>query len=255
MIMSNRIVVAVLALAVIVGGMVLQVAMVRAADAPAVPAFDAGGGSGKIRTLLLTGGAIHDAKGIGDIVQEMLKKTERFEVTRVHEDLDGLLAERIAPYDLVVFYWTIGEIKEAQKRGLMNHIAAGKGFVTFHSGADSFRGDPDYQAFVGGHFIGHPHYRPYQVSITPVDSPITKGIEEFMITDEQYILDYSSQMKVLANALHKGATMPVMWTKDWGKGRIFYSALGHDPKACKQEMFQRTLLRGALWAAGREVKE
>ena len=68
----------------------------------------------------------------------------RYPFTRVHEDLDAFLPERIAPFDLVVFYYTLGEIKEAQKRGLMNHIAAGKGYVTFHSGADSFRGDPDY---------------------------------------------------------------------------------------------------------------
>ena len=137
----------------------------------------------------------------------------------------------------------------------MNHIAGGKGYVTFHSGADSFRGDPDYRVLVGGHFIGHPRYRTYQVSVTEAKSAITKGIEEFMITDEQYILDYDPRVNVLANALHKGKTMPVLWTKSWGKGRVFYSALGHDPKACKQEMFQKLLLRGAQWAAGRKVTD
>lgn len=210
---------------------------------------------GRIKTLLLTGGEIHDGKAIGDVVQSAMEKTERFEITRVHGDLNALLADRIAPFDLVVFYWTVGEISEAQKRGLMNHVAAGKGFATFHSGADSFRGDPDYRAFVGGYFTGHPRYRTYQVSVTEIDSPITRGIEEFMITDEQYYLDYSSQVKVLANGLHKGKTMPVMWTKDWGKGRVFYSALGHDAKACEQEMFQTTLIRGAVWAAGHKIKE
>jgi len=210
---------------------------------------------GKIKTLLLTGGPIHDSKAIGDVVQAAMKKTGRFEITRVQGDLNALLADRIAPFELVVFYWTVDKITEPQKRGLMNHIASGKGFATIHSGADSFRGDPDYRAFVGGHFIGHPHYRTYQVSVTENDSPITKGITEFMITDEQYILDYNPKVKVLANALHKGKTMPVLWTKDWGKGRIFYIALGHDTKACKQDMFQKLLIRGALWAAGREVKD
>jgi len=150
----------------------------------------------------------------------------------------------------------MGEIKEAQKRGLMNHIASGKGFVTFHSGADAFRGDSDYEAFVGGHFVTHPAYRMYQVSITladrndpKVEHPITQGIKEFMITDEQYVLDYCPRVKVLANSLYKGDLMPVLWTKDWGKGKVFYSALGHDPKACEQEMFQVTLFRGMLWAA------
>jgi hypothetical protein len=71
-----------------------------------------------------------------------------------------------------------------------------------------------------------------------------------MITDEQYILDYDPRVTVLANALYQGRPMPVLWTKDWGQGRVFYSALGHDPKACQQAMFQQTLIRGALWAAG-----
>ncbi|MCU0961738.1 MAG: ThuA domain-containing protein [Pirellulaceae bacterium] len=204
----------------------------------------------QIKTLLLTGGPVHDAKAIGDIVQGALEQSGRFQVTRVHEDLDALLPERIAPFKLIVFYWTLGEINDQQKRGLLNHIAQGNGYVTFHSGADSFRGDPEYRALVGGYFVTHPHYREYQVSVTQQESPITRDISEFMITDEQYILDYDPRVTVLANALYQGRPMPVLWTKDWGQGRVFYSALGHDPKACQQEMFQQLLIRGALWAAG-----
>ncbi len=215
--------------------------------APACAAAD----DAPIKTLLLTGGPIHDGKAIGDIVQETLQKTGQFEITRVHEDLDALLPERIAPFKLVVFYWTLGELTDAQKRGLLNHIAAGNGYVTFHSGADSFRGDPDYRALVGGYFITHPAYRTYQVSVTQVESPITREITEFMITDEQYILDYDPRVTVLANGLYQGRPVPVLWTKDWGKGRVFYSALGHDPKACQQEMFQTLITRGALWAGGK----
>lgn len=211
--------------------------------------------TGKIKTLLLTGGPVHDGKAIGDVVFEAMNMTGKFDITRVHGDLDALLTDRIAPFELVVFYWTMDQINESQKRGLMNHIAAGNGFVTFHSGADSFRGDPDYRSFVGGYFIGHPKYRQYQVSVTENDSPITKDIVEFMITDEQYYLDYNPQVNVLANGLHKGKTMPVLWTKDWGKGRIFYNALGHDAKACQQEVFQKLMIRGALWAAKRDVKD
>jgi len=47
--------------------------------------------------------------------------------------------------------------------------------------------------------------------------------------------------------------MPAIWTKPWGKGKVFYLALGHDVKACQQDMFKKLLLRGSLWAAGRPV--
>jgi hypothetical protein len=220
------------------------------AQGPQTPAA-----GGRIRTLLLVGGPIHDAKGVGDVVEGLLKKSEKFDVTRVDNDLDALKADRLAPYDIVVLYYTLGTITEEQKRGLMNFVAAGKGYVTFHSGADSFRGDPDYRALVGGYFVGHPKYRTYQVSVTENTSPITRGIDEFMITDEQYLLDYDPRVEVLAAALHKGKAMPVLWTKPWGKGRVFYNALGHDKKACEQPMFQKLLLRGAIWAAGQEVAD
>ena len=176
--------------------------------------------------------------------RRLLEKTGRFEVTRVQDDLDALLPDRIAPFKLVVFYWTLGEINDAQKRGLLNHIASGNGFATCHSGADSFRGDPEYRALVGGYFVTHPSYRTYQVSVAKTDSPITRGIDEFMITDEQYIVDYDPRVSVLANGLYQGRAVPVVWTKDWGKGRVFYNALGHDPKACEQEMFQTLFVRG-----------
>lgn len=205
-----------------------------------------------IKTLFLTGGPIHNAKDIGDIVQKMMEKTGRFDITRVHEDLDALLPERIAPYKLVVFYWTLGDLTDAQRKGLLDHIAAGNGFTTFHSGADSFRSDAKYREMVGGFFVTHPAYRTYQVSVTKVESPITRGITEFMITDEQYILDYDPKVTVLANGLHEGKVMPVVWTKPYGDGRVFYCALGHDTKAVEQEMFQTILLRGALWSVGQE---
>jgi len=211
---------------------------------------------GKIKTLLLVGGTIHDWKGIGDVVVKTLAKTGKFDVTRVDKDLDAFLADRIAPYDLVVFYWTLGKLTPEQKRGVLDHVAKGKGFVTFHSGADSFRGDKDWHKFVGGHFIGHPRYRQYQVSITEVKHPITKGIDEFMTTDEQYFLDYDKDnLTVLGNGLHKGKLMPALWVKTHGKGRVFYSGSGHDVKALEQPIFKKLLVRACLWAAGREVKD
>jgi uncharacterized protein len=210
---------------------------------------------GKIKTLLLVGGEIHNFKGIGDVVEGFLKKTEKFDITRVDNDLDALKADRIAPFDLVVFYWTVGTIKEEQRQGLLNHIASGKGFATFHSGADSFRDDPIYRAFVGGYFITHPAYRQFQVSVVDDENPITKGLGDFMVTDEQYIVEYDCRITVLANGLWKGKVMPSVWTKPWGKGRLFYTGLGHDPKACEQAVFQKLLTRGALWAAGKPVTD
>src|SRR5437773_12246465 len=109
-------------------------------------------------------------------------------LTILEEDLEVLT--RLEPYDLLVFHYTIGEITDAQKNGLLNWIASGKAYAGIHSAGDSFRNCPEYRAMVGGHFVTHPHYRDYQVSVSQPEHPIMEGLTEFMVKDEQYILDY-----------------------------------------------------------------
>jgi len=204
----------------------------------------------KIKTLLFTGGEIHDFKGCGEAIADALSKNKKFEITRVENDFSILAAPNLDPYDIIVFYCTVGKITDAQKNGLLNFIASGKGYVAIHSGgADSFRECPEYRAMVGGHFATHPHYREYQVSVVDSEHPITKGLTEFTVTDEQYILDFDPRVNILCSALWKGKAEPVAWTKDWGKGRVFYLALGHNKESCQHKMFHLLLVRGALWAA------
>lgn len=208
---------------------------------------------GKINTLVFVGGSIHDWKGCSEVITDVLSDHDAFELTKIEDDLDALISPNLDPYDLIVFYYTVGEINDAQKNGLLNYVSSGKGYVGIHSAADSFRNCPEYRSMVGGHFITHPHYREYQVSITDPEHPITTDLVEFNVTDEQYILDYDHRVNVLASALHKGSMMPVAWTKHWGQGRVFYLALGHDKKACQHHNFATLLQRGALWAGTSEI--
>ena len=203
----------------------------------------------KIKTLVYAGGRIHDWKGCGDRIQEALAADGRFDITRVDDDLDCLIAPNLDPYDVIVFYHTVTEITDAQLLGLLHFVEGGRGYVGIHSAADSFRDSPTYRAFVGGYFLTHPRYREYQVSITEVEHPITEGMDEFCVTDEQYITSYDPRNTILATALWKGTAMPVLWVKEWGRGRLFYNALGHNPESCSAEVFQTLLLRGTVWAA------
>lgn len=204
----------------------------------------------KLKTLVFGGGQIHDWKGIQPILLDILKGAGQLDVTAAQEDLSAFEAENLAPYDVVVFHYTMGSITDAQRDGLSHWVASGKGFVGIHSAADSFRDDPDFRNFIGGYFVTHPRYRDYQVSLANLNHPITKGMEEeFIVKDEQYILDYDPRVNVLATALWKGHAAPVAWTKSHGNGRVYYLALGHDPAACQHPKFAELLLRGTLWAA------
>jgi type 1 glutamine amidotransferase len=200
-------------------------------------------------TLVFAGGQIHDFRGTGKVIMEALANQSELSLTYVEEDLNTFIAPGLDPYDLLVFYYTVGQLTDAQKNGLLNWVASGKGFVGIHCAADSFRTCPEYRAMVGGYFVTHPRYRDYQVSVADANHPVTEGLTEFMVRDEQYVLDYDPRVHVLCTALYQGRAVPVAWTKAWGEGRVFYLALGHDPAACGHEMFQTLLRRGARWAA------
>ncbi|BCW98204.1 MAG: hypothetical protein KatS3mg024_1031 [Armatimonadota bacterium] len=201
-----------------------------------------------MKVLLFTGGEIHDHRGCGDEILRHLEGAGCYDVTRVEDDLEVFARPDLAGFDCVVFYYTVGEISDAQLVGLSDFIASGKGFVPVHSGADSFRDSDDYRAIVGGYFVTHPHYRSYQVSVLDREHEITRDLDEFTVTDEQYITSYDTRVNVLATALWQGKAWPVAWTKTWGKGRVFYLALGHDPAACRDPNFGLLLTRGVKWA-------
>ena len=203
-----------------------------------------------IKTLVLSGGGIHDSLGCGNEIERILRGDARLDVARAHDDLSVLEGDRLSPYDVVVLYYTRGELTDAQRDGLLKFVAGGKGFVGVHSASASFRDCAEFHCMLGGIFTTHPRPRPYQVSVVDPDNPFTEGIEEFFVEDEQYIMDYDPRVTVLASALYRGRAEPVIWTKAWGQGRVYYLALGHTPECCRHEMFAPLLIRGTVWSAG-----
>jgi len=209
----------------------------------------------KIKALVLAGGQIHDFRSCGAAIRQVLEADGRFDVTYVEDDLGVFEDGRLRPHDVLVLFYTVGELTTARRDGLLEWVASGKGLVGIHSAADSFRGCPDYRAMIGGYFATHPRYREYQVMLTDTEHPITKGLlevdpPEFFVRDEMYVTSYDGRNHVLARALWKDGTVPVAWVKPWGEGRVFWLALGHDGPACRQEVFAKLLVRGTLWAAG-----
>jgi uncharacterized protein len=232
--------------------------------------------SGK-RVLLFGGGGVHDFKAICPVLKEYLEAINGITVDYVVEDYSVFHAERIKDYDLAVVYHTGGELKPEPARGLVEWVSSGKGFVGIHSAADSFKNSPEYISMLGGVFKGHPPYREYIVGLTDIKHPVTADIEgykvkdwekwpvlEFKVSDEQYLLDYDPRVHILAVAtysgiwpydLSHGVQWPVAWVKRWGKGRVFYLALGHNYDACKNPFFKKIFINGSSWALTQEPEE
>ncbi|MEZ4996565.1 MAG: ThuA domain-containing protein [Bacteroidales bacterium] len=131
----------------------------------------------------------------------------------------------------------MSEITSAQEGGLLSAVRGGAGLAGWHGGlADAFRNNPAYQYMVGGQWVAHPGgVIDYNVTITDPDDPVTRGLREFRMHSEQYYMHVDPNVKVLATTTFtgehdywsEGCTMPVVWKKMYGKGRVFYSSLGH----------------------------
>jgi type 1 glutamine amidotransferase len=160
--------------------------------------------------------------------------------------------------DLIVPIWTMGRLSKEQGKSLCGAVRAGTGLAGFHGGmGDAFRGELEYEWMTGGHFAGHPYVGPYEVRRTAAGKSheATAGLPDaFAYTSEQYYMLMDPGVEVLAETayLHEGreVAMPVIWTKSWGLGRVFYSALGHKPKEFLDYPHVREMtVKGLLWAA------
>ena len=178
----------------------------------------------------------------------------------VSDTLDSFLdAEKLSSLDLIVICWTIGQITGDQLKGLVSAVKAGVGIAGWHGGmGDAFRNDCEYQFMVGGQFVSHPVIG-YEVNIIDHDDPITKGLKDFNVPgSEQYYMHVDPSNKVLATTMVKGSDdvpwikgciMPVVWKKMYGKGRVFYSSMGHQVKDFDIPEVKEIVQRGMLWAA------
>ncbi len=202
----------------------------------------------------------HHPKMFTDRVNAWLK-TKGAEVT-VSNSLDIYTNEKtMSETDLIIQYWTMGEITKEQEQGLLKAVKNGTGIAGCHGGlGDSFRKNTEYQYMIGGQWVAHPGGKiNYKIDISNIDDPITKGLVDFDIKDtEQYYMHIDPNSKVLAtttfgnkhNGWIEGAVMPVSWKKHYAKGRVFYLSIGHDPKDFDTPSAWKLLTRGIRWASG-----
>jgi type 1 glutamine amidotransferase len=178
----------------------------------------------------------------------------------ISDTLDTYLDQPLmSELDLVVPVWTMGAITKEQEAGLLGAIQSGVGVAGWHGGmGDSFRNAVNYQFMVGGQWVAHPGgIIDYEVNITNHTDPITAGIPDFRMHSEQYFMHVDPSNEVLATTTFGpehcewigGVTMPVVWKRRWGAGRVFYCSLGHVAKDFDVPEARELVQRGMLWAS------
>jgi len=156
-------------------------------------------------------------------------------------------------YDAVVDYSTDNGRVAPHRDALLEFVRGGVGNAGIHAAADLTTGvdehDPEMAALVGGRFVGHPDNSEFTVEVT-ADHPATASVEEFVVYDEPYQLEYAD-VEVLARMDHPELDdMPVSWVHEYGDGSVFYCSLGHTEAALAHDAVRRLIARGVRWTGG-----
>ena len=200
----------------------------------------------------------HEPVKCRDIFVPWLQK-QGFEV--VVSDTQAAYADAalMKTIDLVVQIWTMGTIAKEPLAGLLAAVKSGTGLAGWHGGlGDAYRNETEYRYMVGGDWVAHPGgVIEYSVQITDHQDPVTAGLTDFKMKSEQYLMHVNPNNKVLATTTFDGsrdpwidgATMPVAWKKTYGKGRVFYTSLGHVAADFDVPQALAIVQRGMLWAS------
>jgi len=211
------------------------------------------------KALMVWGGwPGHEPKKCVDIFAPFLE--EQGYDGEISDTLDAYLDElKMRALDLIVPVWTQGTITREQETGLLEAVKSGVGIAGWHGGmGDSFRNNVNYQFMVGGQWVAHPGgIIDYEVNIINHEDPITRGLEDFRMHSEQYLMHVDPSNEVLATTTFggehcpwiEGTVMPVVWKRMWGAGRVFYTSLGHVAKDFDVPEAKEIVERGMLWAS------
>jgi len=169
---------------------------------------------------------------------------------------ESLNSQTLDRYDGLVIYANTTEITPDQERALVDYVESGKGFIPLHCASYCFLNSPAYIRLVGAQFKRH-GTGTFRTSISEPNHPLMKGFAGFESWDETYVhtKHHEPGRTVLEYRAEGDAKEPWTWIRTQGKGRVFYTAWGHDQRTWGHLGFQNLVERGIRWATGRDPAE
>jgi hypothetical protein len=214
----------------------------------------------RLKVLLVTGFDVesHVWEESARMNQAILQETGRFDVT-LSTDKEVFASPQLGDYQAIVLnygFWDEADPSEQAKAGLLNYVRNGGNVVALHFACSSFQDWNEYAVLLGRVWKkgigGHGPYGEFEVNIKAPEHPIVKGLEDFKTEDELYAkLSGDEAIDVLASAYSQwsGKVEPIVFVKQFGKGRVVHNVLGHGLDAKRNPFYQRLLARGVEWAA------
>ena len=209
------------------------------------------------KALIVWGGWEGHTPERSAIVVRGILERNGFDV-RVETSTAAYADKTIHDLNLIVPMVTMSVIGKEEVANLCDAVRGGVGLGGFHGlMCDSFRNETEYQFMTGGQWVAHPgNIIDYVVNVTKPGDPVMQGIIDFPYRSEQYYMHVDPANEVLATTTFdgthcewaKGATVPVVWKKRYGAGRVFFCALGHTADEFASPQFSTIVERGLLWA-------
>jgi type 1 glutamine amidotransferase len=253
----------------------------KALTASQVPSNQSRRSSGPPRTLALIGDRYHNQDYIRVSLNRLFKELDSpIEYTINYDELSASLLE---PYQLFICLrdgsirpktgysdatWTdVGALEnpwdypreggahwitEEQGAAVKDFVTAGNGFYALHNSSDISLSSKNYREVMGGAYNGHPPLRPFKVRIVNKEHPVTQGVEDFMVTDEQHFPIFDKDPKFLllhgdnidglsyrhrvpsgagrgtgAEEIIEETVSNSGWAYEYGQGRVVFTAIGH----------------------------
>ena len=178
------------------------------------------------------------------------------------KNLSKLSPENLKNYDGVIFANTTGDLPLPDRQGFLDWIAEGHAFIGMHSASDTYHGFPPYIEMLGGEFQGHGAQAGIECLVQDIKHPATKHLgESYCIEQEEvYLIKNYDPAKVHElltldkhpNHKNQSGHFAVAWVKEHGKGKVFYTTLGHREDVWENPRYQKHVLGGIKWALGLE---
>ena len=176
------------------------------------------------------------------------------------DDTDATLqSDRLNQFDVLLIYANTVKITDSQEKALLDYVASGKGFVPLHCATYCFLNSDKYIELCGAQFKEHGGQR-FSTQIVAPEHEIMKGFNGFESWDETYIHHKHNTMnRIVLEERREGKlaegtkSEPWTWVRTHGKGRVFYTAWGHNMDTWKQPGFHNLLERGIKWSANKSL--
>lgn len=225
-----------------------------------------------------------------ETIQHLGESSGAWETAFVRNDDEmktKMTPDALKQYDAVVFANTTGDLPLPDPQGFFDYIKAGHGFVAMHSGSDTFHSNSDserspYVQMLGAEFLGHHSQCAVDANIIDSNHPATKPVAHatpvtgevdlhehtapngstWKVFDEIYLfknVDRPALHVLLSTDKHPNDGSPeanqpgeylISWCKAYGKGRVFYTSLGHRQEMWRDPIYQQHILGGIKFALG-----